>query len=199
MKTEIEAKFLDVDFDELRTRLAELGGICEQPMRLMRRTLVDLHRRTPEENYSSFVRLRDEGDKVTLAYKEFHEKNTIGAVEREVVVGDFDDTKAILDAMGVQFTTFQETKRETWRVGDTEVVLDEWPWIPPHIEIEGPSEQAIRGVAEDLGYDWDDAVFGNIDVIYTKHYPNKEVRGVIDIPEVRFSDPVPASFRPDKV
>ena len=198
MKTEIEVKFLNVDHDEVRSKLKELGAVCEQPMRLMRRTLVDVHHRTPEEDFSSFLRLRDEGDKVTLTFKEFREKTLTGASEREVRVSDFDETKAILEEVGIKFTTFQESKRETWRLDEVEIVLDEWPWIPRYIEIEGPTEAVVEEVAEKLGFDWNDAVFGSADVIYALEYPDREVRGVIDIPEVRFGEPIPSAFHPKK-
>lgn len=33
---------------------------------------------------------------------------------------------------------------------DTEVVIDEWPWLPPFIEIEGQSEDAVRAAATAL-------------------------------------------------
>jgi adenylate cyclase class 2 len=194
MKTEIEAKFLNVDFDEIRQRLVGLGAVCEQPMRLMRRTLLDVHRRTPEENYSSFLRLRDEGDKVTLTLKEFREKSLTGASEREVIVSDFDETKTILEEIGVKFTTFQESKRETWHIDGGEVVLDEWPWIPRYIEVEGPTEETVKDIAAKLGFNWDDAVFGSVDVIYGMEFPDRTVRGVIDIDEVRFGDPIPEAF-----
>lgn len=198
MKTEIEVKFLNVDFEQVRAKLVELGAVCEQPMRLMRRTLMDIHRRTPENDYSSFLRLRDEGDKVTLTFKLFKEKTLTGASEREIVVSDFDETKAILEEAGLKFSTFQESKRETWKLGEAEVVLDEWPWIPRYIEIEGPSEAIVKDVAKQLGYDWSDAVFGSADVIYGMEFPNRTVRGVIDISEVRFGAPVPPEFLGEK-
>jgi adenylate cyclase, class 2 len=69
MKTEIEVKFLDVDFNLMREKLKQLGAVCEQPMRLMRRAIIE----TPElEAKGGFLRVRDEGDKVTLTYKQFH-------------------------------------------------------------------------------------------------------------------------------
>jgi len=45
-----------------------------------------------------------------------------------------------------------------------------------------------------LGFDWKDAVFGSVDVIYERDFPNMSVRGIIDIKDARFGDPVPATF-----
>ena len=70
MQTEIEAKFPNVDFEKIRAQLKQLGASLEQPMRHMRRAIIE----TPSmrEN-NSFVRVRDEGDKVTLTYKQVDE------------------------------------------------------------------------------------------------------------------------------
>lgn len=195
MKTEIEVKFLNVNFDDVRDKLTALGGVCEQPMRLMRRVIID----TPEmiqNGRDAFIRLRDEGDKVTLTFKEFKEQSLTGAEEHEVVVSDFDTTLAILREGGLTRRSFQESKRETWRLNDVEVVLDEWPWLNPYIEIEADTEAAVHETAKQLGYDWNDAVFGSADKAYRIQYPGIRGRGVIDVPEVRFGDPLPENFKP---
>lgn len=192
MQTEIEAKFVDVGIDDVRNRLSAAGAHCEQPMRLMRRALVETAEMKPID---AFLRLRDEGDKVTLTYKQHLKGRVEAANEIETTVGSFDAAKAIVEACGLAFHTYQESKRETWKLDDVEVVIDEWPWIAPYIEIEGKTEQAVKNAAEKLGYAWENAVFGGADVIYRATYAMPEhIRGVIDIPEVRFGAPVPAEF-----
>ena len=193
MQTEIEVKFLDIDIDNVRARLASAGAVCEQPMRLMRRALVE----TPEmAAIDAFLRLRDEGDKVTLTYKQHLKTGVEAAKEIETTVGDFDTAKALLEASGLTFHTYQESKRETWKLGGVEVVIDEWPWMPPYIEIEGPDEAAVKASAAALGFDWNDAVFGGADVVYQMLYDMSDgTRGVIDIPDVRFGVELPAQFQ----
>lgn len=194
MKTEIEVKFLNVDFDEVRAKLQELGGLCEQPMRLMRRALSE----TPEmrkDGRDAFVRLRDQGDKVTLTFKEFTSLSLSGAREHEVDVSDFDTMLEILKESGLPPITFQESKRETWKVGEVEVVLDEWPWLNPYLEIEAGDEEAVRDMAKRLGFSWKDAVFGSVDAAYKIQYPHMKGRGVIELAEVRFGDPLPWIFK----
>lgn len=190
MQTEIEAKFLNVNFDEIREKLTELGAVCEQPMRLMRRTIVEPDF-IKERGENSLLRLRDEGDKVTLTWKEFRDQSLTGAYERMVTVSDFDEMVEILKAAGLNYRSYQESRRETWTLGDVEIVLDEWPWINPYIEIEGPTEASVKETAEKLGFSWKDAVFGSADVIYKLEYPHLKNRGVIDVKEVRFEDPAP--------
>jgi adenylate cyclase class 2 len=189
MKTEIEVKFLNVNFDELRERLKAAGAVCEQPMRLMRRAIIE----TPEmAEKDAFVRLRDEGDKVTLTYKQFDDYKAIGGVQEiEVIVNDFDDTLEIFRLSGVAHKSFQESRRETWQFGNVEVVLDEWPWLNPYIEIEGPSEKEVARAADLLGFTWQHAVMGQVTSAYQAQYPDGDARQLINIPRVAFGEPIP--------
>ncbi len=195
MNPEIEVKFVNVAIDDIRQRLQEAGAELEQPMRDMKRALIEEEHHAAER---SFIRIRDEGDKVTLCFKRRtlpDAETTINSVhELETTVGDFDTTIKIFQEAGWDYITYQESRRETWRLGDVEVVIDEWPWIQPYIEIEGASEAAVKQAAAELGFDWADAVFGSVDVIYHRDYPAMTVRGIIDIREVRFGDPVPTEF-----
>ncbi len=195
MQAEIEVKFVDVDIDDIRTRLQGAGAMLVQPMRNMRRALIEEEHHAAER---SFIRIRDEGDKVTLCFKRRtlpDEATTINSVhELETTVGDFDTTVKIFSEAGWHYITYQETRRETWRLGDAEVVIDEWPWLQPMIEIEASSEELVREAATRLGFDWNDAVFGSVDVVYHRDYPNMMVRGIIDVKEARFDDPVPSEF-----
>ena len=145
-----------------------------------------------------FIRIRDEGDKVTLCLKkktkDLMDATIDSTYEIETTVGDFDTTVELFSVAGWEYTTYQESKRETWVLDDAEVVIDEWPWINPYIEIEAETEDIVRSVAEKLGFDWAQSVFGSVDVIYNKEYPDMTVRGVIDIKEVRFGASIPNEF-----
>lgn len=191
MEQEIEAKFLNVDFEALRTVLKEGGATLQQPMRDMRRALIETEAMAKRD---SFIRIRDEGHRTTVTYKQFDKKAVDGAREIEIVVSDFDSMIEIFRQADRHPMTYQESRREAWELEGCEVALDEWPWIAPYIEIEGPSEAAVKVVAAKLGFEWEDAVFGSVDVIYEREYPHKTNRGVIDIEEVRFGDPIPKEF-----
>ena len=69
MATEIEAKFLDIDHDEIRAKLAAAGAQLEVPMRLMRRQLFDYPDGRLQHANHGRLRIRDEGSQVTLTYK----------------------------------------------------------------------------------------------------------------------------------
>ena len=193
MKTEIEVKFVDIDIEEIRSKLRALGAECEQPMRLMRR--VAFHNDFMKTGKDAFVRVRDEGHKTTLTYKQFDDLSLHGAKEIEVEVSNYEDTIHIFEQIGLPPHTSQETKRENWRLGNVEIMIDEWPWLKPYIEIEGEDETGVRETAAKLGFDWDDAVFGDVMAAYRQQYPHlTENETVGSIPNVRFDDPVPELF-----
>jgi len=191
MPQEIEAKFLHADHDEVRAKLKAAGATLEKPMRLMRRTLFDHPDNRFQSDHNQQLRVRDEGDKITLTYKKSG-TNSNYAHELETTVGSFDELVKIMEAIGLHAYCYQETKREAWHMDDVEVVLDEWPHIDTFIEIEGPSEQAIQAAAAKLGFNWGQAVFGHADAVYRTQYPGMQGNDSIGyIPELRFDAPLP--------
>ncbi len=188
MKTEFEAKFVNVNHDDIRNRLTSVGATLRHPMRLMRRAIID-NGRLREEN--AFLRVRDEGDKVTLTYKQFNELSIDGAQEREITVSDFSETIELLAAAGLPHRSIQESKRETWAFKNGEIMLDEWPWLNPYIEIEADSKESVKLLASLLGFDWSGAVFGDVMAAYRIQYPHLTNCDTLNIPNVRFADPLP--------
>jgi adenylate cyclase class 2 len=195
MNSEIEAKFADISIEDIRKKLRDLGATLEHPMRAMRRVLIEEAHHAAE---NSFIRIRDEGNRVTLTFKRRtapdHEATIDSVKELETTVGDFDTTVKIFEEAGWNYITYQETRRETWLFKSAEVVIDEWPWLNPSLEIEASSVELVQDVASQLGLKWDDAIFGSIDILYERKFPRKTNRGVIDIKEVRFDAPVPKEF-----
>lgn len=169
MHTEIEAKFLNMNHEAMRIVLEEANATLEAPRRLMRRAII--HTPAMDEK-DAFLRVRDEGHRTTMTYKQFADDSVDGAREHEVLVSDFDTALKLLDTAGLRYDAYQETCRENWRLGEVEIMLDEWPWLNPFIEIEGPSEEAIKRVATVLGLDWDDAVYGGVANAYAEQYPH---------------------------
>jgi len=161
MQTEIEAKWIVSDLDIIRNKLSELKANLDQPERLIRRKPFDF----PDnrlEKVGGWVRVRDEGDKITLAYKQLNDRSLHGTKEVSVEVSDFNNTCQILEAVGLEAKSYQETKRETWHYKNCEITLDTWPWIPSVVEIEVESEEAVQQAAAELGF--------TIENVYQKYY-----------------------------
>src|SRR3989338_531852 len=135
MKTEIEAKFLDIDGKELRNKLKIVGAELAHSELLMKRKVFDFADNRLRK-IGGWVRVRDEGDKITLSYKQLNDRTLHGTKEINVVVDDFEQTCQFLSVLGLGQKSYQETKREKWTMGNSEITIDTWPWIPTFLEIE---------------------------------------------------------------
>ena len=187
METEIEAKFLDVDHEALRSKLRSIGAECKQPIRLMKRKNFDYLDARLEREKSGWIRVRDEGNKVTLAYKQLDDRGLHGTKEVSVEVNSFDDTCSLLESIGLKQQSYQETKRESWIYKNSEIELDEWPWIKPFLEIESSNEDELKEIVSILGLEWSKAVHGSVEIAYLAEFDVTEEE-VDHWPEILFTD-----------
>ncbi len=169
MHTEIEAKFLDVDVDLLREKLKSFKARLVNDERTMKRKIFDFEDGRLRK-ISGWVRVRDEGNKVTLSYKQLNDRSLCGTKEVNVTVIDFQDTCNFLENIGMKQKSYQVTKRESWLLDDVEIEIDTWPWIPQFVELEGKSEEEVKSVASKLGLDWQKALHGSVEVAYQAYY-----------------------------
>lgn len=188
MKPEIEVKFVNVVIDEIREKLAALGATRLQSMCPMYRAVYEPDALAARD---AFVRVRDEGHKVSVTYKEFNGRHLHSAKEIETTVGDFDSMLQIFEQLDLKPKSYQESRRETWKLDEVEVVIDEWPHLQPYIEIEGESEEVVRNTATALGFDWDTAVFGTVTSVYQLQYPQGDAAKLIACPRIAFDEPLP--------
>lgn len=164
MPIEHEAKILNIDPDAAERLILDKGGqkLGEQ---FMRRYVYDI---TPGDQ-STWIRLRETGDKITLTVKQITSDAIDGTHEIEVGVDDFAATNALLGMMGFTAKSYQETKRTSFILDGAQVEIDTWPQIPPYLEIEaGASDEVIR-VAGLLGYTEADLTGENTIKIYARY------------------------------
>lgn len=97
------------------------------------------------------LRIRRVGDSATITYKERYPSASSIKHQREdeTRIEDADAMAAILFALGYRRALVYEKRRATWRVANTEVVIDELPF-GLFMEIEG-EEQAILDAERLLG------------------------------------------------
>ena len=145
---EIEVKFLNVDPASIENKLMAIGA--ERMFeKLYRRRIFDypdlrLHKK------GAWIRLRDEGEKITLTYKErigmktFDGKTNDDSMEEiEINVSDFDKTAELLNKAGFIEKFYQENKRIRYQLNNIEFDIDFWPQLEPYLEIEAPSWEKI--------------------------------------------------------
>lgn len=188
MQTEIEATFTDIQRDEIRAMLKNLGATLVRSDRLMKRKVFDFPNQGLDHN-GAWVRVRDEGDKITMSYKRLVDRTLTGVQEVNLVLDNYEQGCEFVKALGLVEKSYQETRRESWELNGVQIEIDEWPWIPPFVEIEGPSEAAVQAVAEKLQFDWSAALHGSVENVYLQHFDVTEAE-VDRWPEITFI-PVP--------
>ena len=150
---EIEAKFLDIDSEKIQKKLEEIGAkkVGEY---FYRRRVFDYPDWRLDKDHS-WLRLRDEGEKITLSFKKRLGVdssgvgvNDSGMEEVEIVVNDFDNTAELILKLGFIEKHYAENKRIRWEKDGIEFDIDTYPGINPYLEIEsstwGKVDEAIR-------------------------------------------------------
>jgi len=145
---EIEVKFLNIDPKETEKKLKEAGA--EKVFdKVYRRKVFDY----PDlrlNDRGAYLRLRDEGDKITLTFKQrlgvkSHDgkTNDEGMEEIKIKVSDFEKTAELLTKMGLKEKFYEENRRIRHQLDDIEFDIDFWPLLDPYLEIEAPSWEKI--------------------------------------------------------
>lgn len=109
----------------------------------------------------TLLRLRkDRGAKLTVKRPHRHVDPQFKIYrELEVTVSDFETADRMLAALGFERVQVYEKWRETFRLGDTHLCLDELPY-GTFLEIEGPRE-TIPKLARRLGLAWPRRILAN--------------------------------------
>lgn len=172
MTQEIEAKILNIDILAIEKKLTEIGAkkIGEKFFRIMVFDFPGF----PLDQKSSWLRLRDEGDKVTMAFKQRlgiknkeAGQNDAGMEEFEITVDSFERTKDILLSLGLIEKFSQEKKRISWEKGEIKFDLDTYPQIPSFLEIEGSTWAEVDAAILELGFSLADKKVCSATQIYT--------------------------------
>lgn len=155
---EPEVKFLNVNLRWIEKKLKKIGAKMVFD-RIYRRRVFDY----PDlrlDKVGAWIRVRDEGDRVTLAFKrrvgvKSHDgkTNDDSMEEIEVEVSDFDKTARLLSEIGLYEKFYEENRRIRYQLGKIEFDIDFRPALEPYLEIEAPNWKEIDRAVKLLGLD----------------------------------------------
>jgi len=168
MKTEYEATFTNIKKEEMRYILKKSGATLIKKEFLQKRITFN-----PPSNLNlkkAWLRIRDEQDKITLSFKQVLGNKIEDQKEICLKINNFEEAELLLTTLGCKKKAYQENKREIWKLEDCEITIDEWPFLEPFLEIEGPSEKSVKIISKKLGFNYEKAIFGSIDLLYSKKY-----------------------------
>jgi adenylate cyclase, class 2 len=152
---EVEVKILEINPQQVTQALSKLGAekVFDGDIQTLFIDTEDsqIHKRR------DVLRLRKEGDKAELTYKEvkFGGKSKV-ADEHTVEVSDLETTVKILQLSGLSVKQRMDKHRISYKTLDARFDIDcyhdEYSFIPPFMEIEA-SEDTIEKYAKQLGYE----------------------------------------------
>lgn len=148
---ETELKILDINVKEIEKKLKNLGS-----KRLGKHLITMIFFDFKDKNISknnSILRLRRYGDIIELTHKTKRKNQGKFKVreETETRVDDFENTKQILNKLGLKCINTSEKIRTSYTLGKTKIELDQHPKIPAYIEIEG-TKRNIKKIVKKLGF-----------------------------------------------
>lgn len=169
---EFEVKITGLDIIKTRRLLQERGAVLHRPAYLQKNIMFHLPR--GREIPGGWLRVRDEGDKITMSLKIIDGGKITDQREFCFLADSIQEAARFLELMGAVEKARSEKRRESWMLGECEIVIDEWPFLEPFIEVEGPDEEAVMRTVELLGFQASDCRICAVDVFYREKYGVEE-------------------------
>ena len=165
MQLEKEIKILNINVQDVKSKLEQLGATCKGTF-FQKRYTYD----TKPVNPNKWMRLRTNGKKTTLTIKEIVDKTKVdGTKEWEIEVSDFDETNKILFELGYEYRNYQENVRTIYAFENLEIVIDKWPQIPEYLEVEGDNVESVLNFVEKLNLENCEVTTVDVVSVYEKY------------------------------
>ncbi len=166
---EVEVKILEVDPEQIRKKLEELGA-KKTAEGIMKATLFDTEDGKMKKANQT-LRLRDWNGKTEFCFKKKGESKEFKQKEEvETFVENFDAAAKILKGLGFTKTRYYEKKRESYELENIHFEIDSYPKIPVFIEVEAPTQEEVKKGVELLGFTMDKTTSMNAVEIIEKKY-----------------------------
>jgi len=163
METEYEVRFLDINIEGIENKLKKIGAKKRYDNPFKIRAFF-----ANGDDDKDFIRIRDEGDKITLCHKKT-QTGSIVAEEYEIEVDDFEKAHEFLKSLNYREKVYAEKRRIHYVLDNFSIDIDIWPLIPPFVEIEGEDEEHIKQICQRLDFDYNDAHKGDAFDVYREY------------------------------
>jgi adenylate cyclase class 2 len=144
MPLEYEYTFRKYDKNNVIKKLKKIGA--KKFGHFIFRVIIFQH---PDKSNDSYIRIRDEGHKITLTIKT-KSKNTQFSNENEIIIDNFDVAEKMLYLLGCTKKYHYEKMREIWKLKNSEIIFDIAPGITEMMEIESPTKKILDSIVGEL-------------------------------------------------
>ena len=171
---EFEIKFLEVDVSALEKKWLAIGAkkIGEYKYE---RAMFDYPDWRLDKNHA-WLRLRTDGMKTTLTFKKrIGVKSNDGSIpdegmqENEIELSDYKKAFQIFESLGFIVKLAIKNKRIKYEKGNVAYDIDFYPQIPPFVEIEADSLDAVKRAATELDFDPEKGLICSPTQVYNKY------------------------------
>ena len=142
MPLEYEYNFYNYNKKEVISKIKELGG--KKIGHYLFKIMVFIH---PFKKEGTYIRVRDEGHRVTMTYK-FKDNKSKFSKESEIIINNFDAAVNILFGIGCTKKYYYEKLREIWNLKKSEIAFDNAPGSPEDMEIESPTKKELDQIVK---------------------------------------------------
>jgi adenylate cyclase class 2 len=178
MEVEYEARFLEINKDDLIKKLKDIGASLKQKLTLYKRSVFNLC-----DIKKGYVRVRDEGDKITMTAKLYKDPKFPEEYELQLKEG-FENGRSFLHALNLDEKAYHETMREKWSIFKSgrkgtkdnnkielcEIAIDCIPGLPMYVEVECKTQSDLNKCIKMLELDKSKMRFGGYGKVYVEYY-----------------------------
>lgn len=176
---ELEKKILGINKKEVIENLEKMGA--EQTFKgLLKVCYLDTDDGSIRKN-GDLLRLREfEGEYTEIVYKTNKRIEEGCKVYDEYTFKgkDFNEAVEFFKKLNLQVTCSYQKKRTVYYYCDSEIVIDEYPEVPPFLEIESESPNQINDIIEYLGLNDNEESCETINELLKRKYPNIKLDGL---------------------
>lgn len=139
-------------------------------------------------NPNKWIRIRETNGKTTITVKHIlseemkrkYNTSMQPVMETEMEVPSIESANCLLEQLNFSYRNYQEKKRITYILDNTEIDIDIWPLIPPYMEIEGKTDKQIYEIIKKIGIMDKELISCNTAEVYKKYgidiYQYRELR-----------------------
>ena len=144
MPQEYEYAFTDYNKKDIISKIKKMNGVHKGTF--LFRVNVFIH---PLEVSGTYIRVRDEGFRITMTYKYATSNKFLN--EDEIIIDNFDNGVKILLGLGCKSKYYYEKIREIWKVKNTEIIFDTNPGIDDKLEVESNTKKELDKMVKYFG------------------------------------------------
>lgn len=158
---EVEVKILGIDKNEIEKKILALGG-----EKIGEDILVDRFFDFPDKRLyqgKEFLRVRKSKNKNEIVFKEKKESSRSFKIKNEIQtsVTDPDVMAQIIEKLGFILYRHTEKKRTSYKLGNANLEIDEYPGVPAFLEFEAEMESDVEDAVEKMGFKMEDTTSRN--------------------------------------